>query len=98
MAVYFVAQGRVDDRAKLDEYQAQVGTTLTPDLKVLAIDETPEVIEGEVTYPRTVLLEFPSRESFRDWYDSDAYQAVAGLRKDAVTGYALLAEGVAPAE
>ena len=98
MAVYFVLHGRVEDRAKLEEYQEKVGATLTPDLKMLAMAETPEVIEGEVTYPRTVILEFPSKESFRAWYDSDAYQAVAGLRKEAVKGYAVLVEGVASHE
>ncbi|MCY4087557.1 MAG: DUF1330 domain-containing protein [Actinomycetia bacterium] len=101
MAVYFVVQGRVEDRAKLAEYREKVGPTLTPDLTVLAIDETPQiiegeaVIEGEVVQPRTVILEFPSEESFRVWYDSDEYQALVGLRKEAESGYALLVEGVA---
>ena len=43
-------------------------------------DEMPEVVEGEVKQPRTVILEFPSREAFRAWYDSDAYQAILPLR------------------
>lgn len=101
MAVYFVVHGRVEDRAKLAGYQEKAGSTLTPDPTLLAMDETPRiiageaVIEGEVAQPRTVIIGFPSGESSRAWYDSDGYQAVAGLRTEAVPGYALLVEGVA---
>jgi len=95
MSVYFVAMQDVKDQAKLDQYLEKVGTTLPADLKVLSIDAEPELIEGSATR-RTVLLEFDSREDFRRWYDSDAYQAIAQLRKDAGPATVLLAEGFVP--
>lgn len=98
MPVYAVAQGRVENREMLDEYLAKVGETVTPEMKILAIDETPEIVECPCDRPRTVVLEFPSKEDFRAWYDSSEYQAVAPLRQNSVSGWLVVAEGFVPPE
>ena len=98
MPVYLVAQGRITDREKLDAYMSSVGDTITPDMKILAVDETPEVVEGSADPPRTVVIEFASRDAFRAWYDSDAYQGVIQLRLDSVEGNLVVAEGFVPPE
>jgi len=87
MPVYVIAQGRIEDREKLDQYVAKVIPTIqAAGGRVLGFDETPEIVEGEVEYPRTVILEFPSREDFRTWYDSAGYQAILPMRLESTPG------------
>jgi uncharacterized protein (DUF1330 family) len=95
MPVYVVAQGRIENRDMLDEYVAKALPTIrSGGGRVLAFDESPEVVEGEVEHPRTVILEFPSREVFRAWYDSDAYQAILPLRLESTPGTLIVVNGL----
>jgi len=95
MSVYVVAQGRIEDRKKLDEYVGKVLPTISAGGgRVLAFDETPEVVEGEIDHPRTVILEFDSREAFRAWYDSADYQEILPLRLDSAPGSLILVKGL----
>lgn len=95
MPVYVVAQGRIENRGMLDEYVAKVIPTIrSGGGRIVAFEESPEVVEGEVEHPRTVILEFPSREAFRAWYDSDAYQAILPLRLDSTPGTLIVVNGL----
>lgn len=54
-----------------------------------------EVVEG--TWPGTVvLMEFPSMEDARNWYDSPAYRAIRPLRTDNSISDLILVDGVGP--
>ncbi|GAF82165.1 unnamed protein product, partial [marine sediment metagenome] len=46
-------------------------------------------------HPRTVIVEFASREAFRTWYDSSEYQSVLPLRLESTPGTLILVEGLA---
>ena len=95
MSVYVVAQGRIENREMLNEYVAKaIPTIQSGGGRILGFDESPEVVEGEVEHPRTVILEFPSREVFRAWYDSDAYQAILPLRLESTPGTLIVVDGV----
>jgi uncharacterized protein (DUF1330 family) len=95
MSVYVVAQGRIENREMLDEYVSKVLPGIqSGGGRILAFDETPEVVEGEVAYPRTVILEFSSHEDFRAWYDSDAYQAILPLRLQSTPGSLIVVNGL----
>jgi uncharacterized protein (DUF1330 family) len=95
MPVYFVAQVDVHDRASYERYMQQAATAPAPaGMKLLAIDDRPTLLEGKWHGPRTVILEFPSEEAFRSWYDSPAYQAAAKLRWEATTSNAAVIHGV----
>lgn len=94
MSVYVVASGSIDNPEMLAEYLGKAINTIPAEARVLAVDETAEVVEGDVQPPRIVLIEFPSRESFRGWYDSPEYQAIVGLRLESTTGTMVVAEGV----
>jgi len=43
-----------------------------------------------------VVVEFPSRERAREWYDSDAYKAIRHLRTESARYIGVLAEGGTP--
>lgn len=95
MAVYVVAQGRVENREMLDQYVAKaIATVRAGGGRIIGFDESPEVVEGVVGHPRTVIIEFPSHEAFRAWYDSDAYQAILQLRLDSAPGTLIVAKGL----
>jgi uncharacterized protein (DUF1330 family) len=97
MSVYVVAQGRIEKREMLDQYIAKALPTIqAAGGRVLGFDESPEVVEGTVAGPRTVILEFSSRDAFRAWYDSDAYQAILPLRLESAPGSLIVVNGLPP--
>ena len=53
-------------------------------------------LEGETDWKRVVVLEFPSPEQARAFYDSPDYQAVIGYRQAASTADFILVEGCEP--
>lgn len=98
MPVFVIAQGRIEDRELLGKYVAKAVPTIAQHGgRILAFDETPGIIEGEVDTPRTVILEFASREAFRAWYDSPEYQAVLSMRLESAPGTMIVVDGLDPA-
>ena len=95
MPVYAVAQGRIEKPDQLAQYVARALPTISAHGgRVVAFDETPEVVEGTIDYPRTVIVEFATREAFRAWYDSPEYRAILPLRFDAAPGTLIVAQGL----
>jgi uncharacterized protein (DUF1330 family) len=87
MTVYAIAQGKIEDQARFDQYVTEAIPTLTAhNAKVLALDESPEVIEGSIQFPRTVIIEFESESAFHRWYDSPEYTAARQHRLAAAQG------------
>src|ERR1700751_6134579 len=62
--------------------------------KVVGVAEDVEIVEGSWPFTRTVLIEFPSKELARAWYESDEYQAVAGLRHGSATSNLVMVSGL----
>ncbi|MFT4591395.1 MAG: hypothetical protein ACI80M_000710 [Gammaproteobacteria bacterium] len=94
MTVYAIAQGRVDDREQFDRYiAASIPTLDAHHAVVLALDEKPDAVEGDVMHPRTVVLQFASHQAFYAWYNSAEYTAARKLRETASTGTFILVQG-----
>jgi uncharacterized protein (DUF1330 family) len=53
------------------------------------------VVEGDWQPGRVVVIEFPSADDARNWYDSPDYAAAKAIRQRASTGKLLLVEGAA---
>jgi uncharacterized protein (DUF1330 family) len=71
MSVYVIVQGKIENRGLLDQYLAKAGPSIKSHQgRTIAFDEEPEVVEGKIEYPRTVIVEFPSMRAFRGWYGS----------------------------
>jgi len=97
MSVYVIAQSKIENRALLDQYVAKVIPTIESHQgRVVAFDEEPEVVEGPIEQPRTVILEFPSMATFHAWYDSPEYQEILPLRLKSTRGTLIVAKGVTP--
>ena len=52
-----------------------------------------ESVEGDGPLSRIVVLEFPSYDQAKEWYHSDDYQAVIGLRHAASYSHMFIVEG-----
>ncbi|MFV0307139.1 MAG: DUF1330 domain-containing protein [Desertimonas sp.] len=94
MAAYLIANSRITDQGKVDEYLAAVGPTLAGhDFKVLVMTTESAVVEG-AGGERTVVMEFPNMAALRAWYDSPAYQEVRELRLAGTDGIGVIVEGM----
>lgn len=81
MSVYAVALLNIDDREVYARYEAGFMDIFDRyGGRLLAVEEAPDVKEGEWPYTRTVLIEFPDAAAFDAWYDSEEYQSLAEHR------------------
>lgn len=98
MPVLLVARGRIADQELHDEYVARAIETIPADARILSFDLESEVVEGDPADQRTVIIEFPSREAFGEWYDSAAYQEVLPLRLKSVPGALAVVDVYVPSD
>ncbi|WP_410660735.1 DUF1330 domain-containing protein [Amycolatopsis sp. lyj-112] len=98
MTAYGIAHLRPADvlAEEVFEYMERIQATLDPfGGKFLVHGAAPQVVEGE--WPGAlVMIEFPSLEVAREWYDSPAYQEIVHLRADHMPGDLILIEGCGP--
>ena len=81
MSAYIIAQIQIDDRQQYSNYEEGFMAVFEKfNGKMLAVDESPELLEGSWSYTRTVLIEFPSTADVNAWYSSEEYQALAQHR------------------
>jgi len=52
-----------------------------------------EIVEGTWTYPRTVIIKFPTYEKALEWYKSEEYQPVKKIRLDNSISNAIIIKG-----
>ena len=48
--------------------------------RYLAVDQRPEILEGEWNYDRAVLIHFECQEDFEAWYRSEEYKEILKFR------------------
>ncbi len=85
---------QVNDVDMYYDYASKIGPTVEPyGGKILAANDA-EVREGSPPHLRTVIGEFPDLQALRSWYESDAYQAIIGLRRNATEGTLFFVEGL----
>jgi len=60
----------------------------------LSVDEDPTVLSGDWDDTRSVIIEFPSKESAIAWMTSDDYQAIAKHRNAGSTVNSILVKGL----
>lgn len=92
-AVAVIRETRFND--EVVEYLRRIDETLAPFSGRYLVHGGPyEPLEG--SWPGDlVVIEFPSMEMARGWYNSDAYAAIRTLRTANTEGDVLLAQGVA---
>jgi uncharacterized protein (DUF1330 family) len=94
MAAYVIAQMTVHDIDMYYDYASKIFETIGPYGGKLSAANDAEVREGELPHIRTIVGEFPDLQSARSWYESEAYQAIIHLRKNATDGTLLIVDGL----
>ena len=94
MAAYMIVDNEVTDPEGFREYQKRVGSTLLSyGGTFLVRGGTYEILEGDWHLHRLILLEFPSVEQARRWYQSDAYAPVKDIRLKTALTQVILVQG-----
>ena len=94
MAGYIVADIEITDRDEYQKYAQQTEATLEPyGGKFLVRGGQPETLEGDWKSKRIVIIEFPSVEQAKAWYDSPEYSAIIGIRHRSAVSNILIVRG-----
>lgn len=84
MAAYVIGHITVKDDAKWAEYRGHVPGTLAPwGAELVLRGKRADVLSGQHDHTDTVVIRFPDPESILEWYNSDAYQKLVPLRRQA---------------
>lgn len=68
------------DTEQLTRYSAQAGATLVPFGGEFIAKGAIETLHGDSAFKIKVVIRFPDRDSALNWYKSDAYQEIIGIR------------------
>jgi uncharacterized protein (DUF1330 family) len=94
MPAYFIVDVNVHDPAGFDEYRKRVPATIEKyGGQILVRGGKYEKLEGNWQPTRVVLLEFPSLERAKRWYDSEEYREPKALRFKTAKTDLILVEG-----
>jgi len=95
MKAYVIAHINVKDPTRYADYVKLTPGTVAPfGGKFIARGGRSEKLEGDFTLNRVVILEFPSYEQAKAWYDSSDYRQALAIRQSCSTGMLTLVEGV----
>ena len=95
MTVYALAQLTIHDRTRYDRYQSRFMDVLRRHKgRVLAADESPQVVEGTWGREKVVLLSFADEAAYRAFAESADYQAIAVDRLAGADAVVLLVKGI----
>ena len=96
MPAYVIADLEVTDPVGMEEYRKQVPATIAKyGGRYLVRGGQHETLEGNWHPKRVVVLEFPSVEQAKRWYDSEEYREPKALRFRTSKANLILVEGVA---
>ncbi|OLC33757.1 MAG: D-fructose-6-phosphate amidotransferase [Candidatus Rokubacteria bacterium 13_1_40CM_4_69_5] len=96
MSAYLIADVSITDPTGFEEYRKQVPATLAKHGgRFVARGGAIHTLEGDWRPQRLVVLEFPSVEQARRWYDSEEYRGPKALRLRTAKTNLILVEGMA---
>ncbi len=97
MAAYLIANIDVRDRDAFDAYRQQVPPVIEQfGGRYLVRGGEPERVEGDLKLKRLMVVEFPSMEAARRFYDSPEYAPLLRMRLDSTASDLVLVEGWTP--
>jgi uncharacterized protein (DUF1330 family) len=81
MAVYVISEVEIVNAEAADQYRELAATSIAAyGGRYLARGAYPEVVEGDSTNRRIVIVEFASMERAKEWYNSSAYAEALKFR------------------
>ena len=94
MPAYVLVEVEVADPIEYEEYKKLTPASIAAyDGKFIVRGGKTECLEGEWSPERLVVLEFPSVERAKEWWDSEAYAKAKSIRQRTATTKMLVVEG-----
>jgi uncharacterized protein (DUF1330 family) len=95
MKAYVIVNVAVQDPDRYQDYiKAATPTVAAHGGRYIVRGGHAEKLEGDVAINRIVVLEFPSYQHAKKWYESAEYRAALAIRRSCATGTLILAQGV----
>ena len=95
MKGYVIFQETVFDQEEFDRYKSMSPRSIEKFGGSFLVRGGPvDVLEGVMSHERVVVIEFPSVEAARSWYQSDDYADARDVRLQISRGDAILVQGV----
>jgi uncharacterized protein (DUF1330 family) len=95
MAAYLIVDLEISDPEKIAEYRRAAGPTVVKHGgRLLVGNGAREVLEGSWTPKELIIIEFPSMQELKNWYNSEEYRPLIDVRKAAARGNLIAIEGV----
>jgi uncharacterized protein (DUF1330 family) len=92
---YVIVDINVTDPVQYEQYRALAGPAVEAGGgRFIVRGGATEILEGDRVPNRIVILEFPSMDVARAWYDSPQYTEAKAAREGAATGSFIAVEGV----
>ena len=93
MSAYLICEIDWHDQTKAKEYREKFGAALEKHGGRTLCAGPSQVIEGTWNPPRLVVLEFPTMQALRTWYDSPEYAPVLKLRLEGASSKIVAVDG-----
>ena len=95
MAAYVIVDIEVTDPVSFEGYKNAIGANIAAfGGRYLTRGSATEVLEGNWTPKRLVILEFPTMARLKEWYNSPEYAPLLGLRKTSASSNLVITEGI----
>ena len=97
MHAYVIVDVTVTDPVVMEEYRKHVPATLAKyGGRFIVRGGAHQAVEGDWKPNRLVVLEFPSMEQAKRWYDSEEYREPKAMRLRAGRANLVMVEGIQP--
>lgn len=84
MAAYLIGHMTIKDPIKWEKYVEGVRVSLEPfEAKIIFRGRRATIFAGEHPYDHTVVAEFPDQSAIQQWYNSENYQKLIPIRREA---------------
>jgi uncharacterized protein (DUF1330 family) len=94
MAAYLIVDVEVRDQEAYEEYRKLVPASLLPyDGRFIVRGGATETLEGNWQPGRIIIIEFPTAERAKAWWDSDEYRIAKAKRQRSASTQMILVEG-----
>lgn len=95
MPAYLVVEVEVNDPERYEKYKSMVPPSLAPyEGRFMVRGGKVETLEGDWAPKRFVMVEFPSLEKAKAWWNSDEYAEAKALRQATAKTQMIVVEGV----
>ncbi len=95
MSAYVISEVEFLNENLVNTYKSLAAASIAKyEGRYLTRGATPQVVEGETTERRIVIVEFPSKEKAQEWYTSPDYAKALKLRENALNRRLMFVEGI----